>query len=240
MEMCRAKLFYYHLNTARRRAEVVRAHRVEFAAIVQRSHPARFLEHLERFYRHQIESGGGSTEDEEDGDVVDANGNAMDEEDDESPTSAAFFAFCRNIKRCHLLPVVWPVVCRLIRTRLELKISEIIDGTYDEEFLEALKEWKQDCVDPWLELVFQPDDTVDGERACLIEEQNKIGDALVETYCDRRIAELFDIIVEFPESEVALHELKVCVFLFEKFWTKIENMLAVIIPCTGCTLCAAG
>merc|ERR1739848_337534 len=70
----------------------------------------------------------------------------------------------------------------------------------------------EDIVLPWLHKILAV--TVNSEQlsqSLFQQWKNRLNFYATETFCALRIEELFDIIVEFPESEPALNDLRSCV-----------------------------
>lgn len=108
------------------------------------------------------------------------------------------------------------------------------DGVYDQPVLDHVMRWKDEVLLRWTALLLNDDAPppnndvegrggggngsggggggapVDGSSAAYGWKQ-RLGLAVHEAFCSARIAELFDIIADYPDSAVAIGELKVCV-----------------------------
>lgn len=96
------------------------------------------------------------------------------------------------------------------------------DGVYDQPVLDHVMRWKDEVLLRWIALLLNdnappPNNDyegrggrapVDGSSAAYGWKQ-RLGLAVHEAFCSARIAELFDIIADYPDSAVAIGELKV-------------------------------
>lgn len=97
---------------------------------------------------------------------------------------------------------------------------------YDQPVLDHVMRWKDEVLLRWTALLLNDDGEgrrgggtrsgsggggapVDGSSAAYGWKQ-RLGLAVHEAFCSARIAELFDIIADYPDSAVAIGELKVC------------------------------
>ncbi|KAI9349690.1 hypothetical protein BDR26DRAFT_852611 [Obelidium mucronatum] len=112
----------------------------------------------------------------------------------------------RNIGLMSLVDsIVVDSVCQFIQHCVHHNVSEIFD---DSSQLQIFFDWTKIRLVSWARLVLGPKSE---PLMAQIEYQ------LYKAFCDTRINKLFDIIVDFPSSEPALVQLKICVFETDRY-----------------------
>ena len=89
-----------------------------------------------------------------------------------------------------------------IGVAIENHVSEICQGEYEEEFIPRLKLWLETSIFPFVEELFLP---TRPKRQMLHKELSRL---LSRCLCRVRAKELFEMVRDFPQSLVALNELK--------------------------------
>ncbi|KAJ3286366.1 Anaphase-promoting complex subunit 2 [Rhizoclosmatium sp. JEL0117] len=82
------------------------------------------------------------------------------------------------------------------------------ESPMEQSYLEQYLCWGRDTLVPWLNKVLGSCSDITG---------NQIEYHIYQVFCNLRINKLFEIIVDFPNSEPALTELKVCVFETDRY-----------------------
>jgi anaphase-promoting complex subunit 2 len=103
----------------------------------------------------------------------------------------------------------------LVHERIEQHIESKCCGNFDSRYLALLEEWLNTKVVSWLEELFhsalQSSHPETISRATLFPaHRDRLHHFLCEMYGRTRIQQLFNIIIEFPESEPALQDLAEC------------------------------
>lgn len=105
--------------------------------------------------------------------------------------------------------ITTPDFHELLHSVVCARITDSCEGVFDEEFLPSLSEWLDDVVKGWLTLM-RPDSPLDSKATsvtqCIAEMHSNARFEL----CTLRITELFDIIVDFPDSQPAVGDLRNC------------------------------
>ncbi|XP_076619947.1 anaphase promoting complex subunit morula [Colletes latitarsis] len=111
--------------------------------------------------------------------------------------------------------LVGNVLTSLIHIHIKNHVNQSCDKTFDVSQLESLENWLETVVMSWLIRVYsggfskivslsnQTRNTIDNFK-------QKLSYFLYETYTRFRIEQLFDIIIEYPDSQPAIDDLRVC------------------------------
>ncbi|XP_026461235.1 anaphase-promoting complex subunit 2-like [Ctenocephalides felis] len=107
------------------------------------------------------------------------------------------------------------VITSLIQDRINLHVKNTTKGSFDLSHIKPLEEWLDCIVVNWLIKIYCggsaeiPRNNLKIAKA--IERfKRKLGHFLYETYTLTRIEQLFNIIIEYPESQPAIEDLKQC------------------------------
>ncbi len=97
---------------------------------------------------------------------------------------------------------------RIVHSRIDKHVEETCRGNFTSPHLPGLETWLDAVVLGWMRLVYSSEGIggsklVEGFRCRL---QNH----LYETYAKTRIDQLFNIIIEYPDSQPALEDLRAC------------------------------
>ncbi|THH16538.1 hypothetical protein EW146_g4118 [Bondarzewia mesenterica] len=94
---------------------------------------------------------------------------------------------------------------------IENYVLETCTGKWDEPMLSTLREWMADKVVPWMLLPYaRGARNAEEARTMLQGVGSRFDFHVCKTLCDLRTKEIFDIIVDYPESTPALQDLKEC------------------------------
>ncbi|KAI0702276.1 hypothetical protein BC835DRAFT_1264047 [Cytidiella melzeri] len=95
---------------------------------------------------------------------------------------------------------------------IEVYIVNTYAKVWDRECLESAREWMSRHVVPWLLMPYAPyAKTVEEARPLLSGMGTRLDYHVCKTLADLRTNEIFDIIVDFPDSRHALDDLKTCI-----------------------------
>ncbi|KAI4472859.1 hypothetical protein M0802_016461 [Mischocyttarus mexicanus] len=111
--------------------------------------------------------------------------------------------------------LVGNVLTSLIHIRIKCHVSETCDRVFDVSQLKPLENWLETVVMNWLIRIYSGgfSKTVslrDDIREAVIKFKRKLSYYLYETYTRIRIDQLFNIIIEYPDSQPAIDDLRIC------------------------------
>ncbi|XP_033327037.1 anaphase promoting complex subunit morula [Megalopta genalis] len=107
------------------------------------------------------------------------------------------------------------VLTSLIHVHIKNHVNQSCDKTFDVSQLESLENWLETIVMSWLIRVYSGGfskiiSLSDQTRNAINKFKQKLSHFLYETYTRFRIEQLFDIIIEYPDSQPAIDDLRVC------------------------------
>ena len=114
-------------------------------------------------------------------------------------------------------------LCEALHETIMRHISKQISGEFEENSFESIMSWKQDIIIPWLQHLFDNQNTHFFEEG---EWDTKIDFAVSQSFCHVRIKEIFDIVAEFPDSMPAVEELKLAL-LKTQMHDKLKKQLKI-------------
>ncbi|KAL1131096.1 hypothetical protein AAG570_012333 [Ranatra chinensis] len=97
------------------------------------------------------------------------------------------------------------VVTSLLHKQIECHVQDTCKGNFDISYITPLEKWLNTVVVGWLTVLY--DSTTNSP---LINFKQKLQHLLYETYTRTRIEQLFNIIIEYPDSDPAIEDLRVC------------------------------
>ncbi|KAL2734441.1 anaphase-promoting complex subunit 2 isoform X2 [Vespula squamosa] len=111
--------------------------------------------------------------------------------------------------------LVGNVLTSLIHIRIKCHVSETCDRVFDVSQLKPLENWLETVVMNWLIRIYSGgfSKTVslsDDIRDAVIKFKRKLSHYLYESYTRIRIDQLFNIIIEYPDSQPAIDDLRIC------------------------------
>ncbi|KAJ3093051.1 Anaphase-promoting complex subunit 2 [Quaeritorhiza haematococci] len=125
---------------------------------------------------------------------------------------SAFFEVCRSLNDIGLTPMMEGVFIEILYNEIEEKIRSSCSKVFDEPLLDSCLQWLHRDLTPWLKAVMcighDADDTSLSTQ--LNQWVTRLDFHLFKTFYSLRVEELFDIIVEFPDSLPALNDLQTC------------------------------
>nr|XP_018898040.1 PREDICTED: anaphase-promoting complex subunit 2 [Bemisia tabaci] len=110
------------------------------------------------------------------------------------------------------------VLTRLIHKRIENHVQETCKGSFDTSYTNTLEEWLETVVMGWLTNIYGGGSSSENSVSLNSDEtqnflrkfKQKLEHLLYETYTRTRIEQLFNIIIEYPDSEPAVEDLRLC------------------------------
>ncbi|CAG8742081.1 1007_t:CDS:10 [Cetraspora pellucida] len=96
--------------------------------------------------------------------------------------------------------------------QIELRILNTCKGTFNKPMLRSSSKWLYSVVYHWLRIVLSsdPQTSADSIEDALVTWSKRLNYHFCMMFCDLRISELFDVIVDFPESKSAINDLIIC------------------------------
>lgn len=140
--------------------------------------------------------------------------------------------FCETNQKLFELDLIEPLmsqILKLVNIYIEEHIEKTCKDSYDVSHLKELENWLSSVILEWIRKVFCYDSGLFNN----LEYYNKIfKHYLYETYTKSRINQLFNIIIEYPESLPALEDLRICLpetdlrsYLTKKMQQSMEKRL---------------
>ncbi|XP_078038091.1 anaphase promoting complex subunit morula [Augochlora pura] len=107
------------------------------------------------------------------------------------------------------------VLTSLIHIHIKNHVNQSCDKTFDVSQIESLENWLETIVMSWLIRVYSGGfskiiSLSDQTQNAINKFKQKLSHFLYETYTRFRIEQLFDIIIEYPDSQPAIDDLRVC------------------------------
>ncbi|KAJ6622570.1 ubiquitin-protein ligase [Mycena sp. CBHHK59/15] len=94
---------------------------------------------------------------------------------------------------------------------IEAYVHETCAGKWGEPVLEGLRAWMTECIVPWMLPMYAKGAlSTEDARNMLQNVGSRFDFHMNKTLCDLRTSEIFDIIIDFPDSMGALQDLKEC------------------------------
>ncbi|XP_074113852.1 anaphase promoting complex subunit morula [Cotesia typhae] len=122
----------------------------------------------------------------------------------------------RKLMELELLErLVGNVLTSLIHIRIKEHVHQMCDKLFDVSQLNALDNWLETVVMSWLKRIYsggssKTETLSENIREAILKFKRKLSHYLYETYTKIRIEQLFDIIIEYPDSQPAIDDLRLC------------------------------
>ncbi|XP_033732322.1 anaphase-promoting complex subunit 2-like [Pecten maximus] len=100
-------------------------------------------------------------------------------------------------------------VTAIVHERIKQHVESTCKGNFETSYLDNLQNWLETKVLGWLHLVYS-DERRHTTADCISGFKGRLLHFLFETFAKTQIDQLFNIIIEYPESEPAILDLKVC------------------------------
>ncbi|CAH1389815.1 unnamed protein product [Nezara viridula] len=124
------------------------------------------------------------------------------------------------------------VLTSLIHKQIENHVQETCKGSFNQSFISPLEKWLDTVVVGWLTRLYSsgPESPTLKEKLNVFKQ--KLKHLLYETYTRLRIDQLFTIIIDYPESEAAVDDLRLCLdktdlrgYLVERLQAALQQRL---------------
>lgn len=111
--------------------------------------------------------------------------------------------------------LVGNILTTLIHIRIKEHVNHVCDRSFDVSQLIPLEHWLETVVLSWLTRIYsggssKSEALTDEIRDTIIKFKRKLSHYLYETYTRIRIDQLFNIIIEYPDSQPAIDDLRIC------------------------------
>ncbi|KAK0175086.1 hypothetical protein PV327_008867 [Microctonus hyperodae] len=111
--------------------------------------------------------------------------------------------------------LVGNVLTSLIHIRIKEHVNRVCDKSFDVSQLVPLEHWLETVVLSWLTRIYsggssKTEALTEKIRNAILKFKKKLSHFLYETYTRIRIDQLFNIIIEYPDSQPAIDDLKIC------------------------------
>nr|CAD7441533.1 unnamed protein product [Timema bartmani] len=103
------------------------------------------------------------------------------------------------------------VITALIHVRIENRVQEMCNASFSCSYISSLENWLDTVVLGWLSKVYMYSPAQDITHQAINKFKQKLLHHLYETYTCTRIDQMFNIIIEYPDSQPAVEDLRVCV-----------------------------
>ncbi|KAI0345864.1 hypothetical protein BDW22DRAFT_1353469 [Trametopsis cervina] len=108
---------------------------------------------------------------------------------------------------------------------IEKYILETYAKVWDRECLEEIRIWMTNHVVPWLIMPYAPNaKTIEEARPLVSAMGTRLDYHVCKTLADLRTSEIFDIIIDFPESKPALDDLRVCLLRVDQRSQLVQSL----------------
>ncbi|CAG8575681.1 54_t:CDS:10, partial [Acaulospora morrowiae] len=122
--------------------------------------------------------------------------------------------FSRLYEEMHTLDLIQRTkdkIEEMLCEQIEQRISCTCKGIFNKSVLRRSSKWLYSVVYPWLQVVISSDVLVHSvSEDDLVTWIKRFNYHFCMTFCDSRISELFDVIVDFPDSKIAIDDLILC------------------------------
>ncbi|KAM3962548.1 anaphase promoting complex subunit morula [Aphomia sociella] len=127
-----------------------------------------------------------------------------------------FYDTNRKLMELNLLErLTGQVLTNFIQLRIESHIQKLCDGTFDVSHIGFLENWLDTTVMSWLTRIYcagsskpPPDDK--NIQNAIAKFKQKLSYYLYHSYTKMRIDQLFNIIIDYPDSQPAVDDIKLC------------------------------
>ncbi|KZT12088.1 ubiquitin-protein ligase [Laetiporus sulphureus 93-53] len=121
------------------------------------------------------------------------------------------YSFWMACQRIGLLDRYESLVSSILYEQIEAHVWDTCTGKWGEPVLKDLRQWMNDELKPWMMLPFgKGAKGADESRSAIHGMGSRCDFHICKTLCELRIREIFDIIIDYPDSIGALLDLKEC------------------------------
>jgi len=122
-------------------------------------------------------------------------------------TMEHFIQMNKQLRELNLLKIIAnDAILSTVHSHIEKYIKENCESNLEISWLDRLEVWVEEIVIEWLKVIYG-----DQIPAIANNSKDRLTHFIYETYGQIRIKQMFDIIIEYPDSEAALKDLKYCI-----------------------------
>ncbi|XP_041369273.1 anaphase-promoting complex subunit 2-like isoform X2 [Gigantopelta aegis] len=184
-----------------------------YKAIIFFTVPHCFLACVERFYSEAFRVFQHSSSEDPDGEEDSPTCNGCGEDTDNCKCSTIMEKFHNVNRKLDEIGVLERIsgtaVTSIVHHQIEQNIESTCKGNFEHSYIEALEKWLDTKVLGWLNIVYASSRSSSGPES-ISAFRDRLLHFLYETYAKTLIDQLFNIIIEFPESEPAIADLNIC------------------------------
>lgn len=129
---------------------------------------------------------------------------------DECECESIYNRFCqmnKDLRSLKLLDIlVGDIVMNVSRLFIERRVAAKGKSNYSRSYLTELTVWVHNAVQTWIKQIYGLDDNSKELESI----GQKLDQYLKDAYAEIRVSHMFEIIIEFPNSEAAIQDLKMC------------------------------
>ena len=100
------------------------------------------------------------------------------------------------------------IITKIVRSKITTHVNDSCQGSFTVSHLKPLEDWLDNVVMKWVRILYPASPTTGLDF--LTSFRQRLCHYLYETYTLTRIDQLFNIIIEFPESQPALEDIREC------------------------------
>lgn len=124
-------------------------------------------------------------------------------------TMEHFTQMNKQLRELNLLKIIAnDAILSTVHSHIEKYIKENCKNNLEISWLERLESWVEEIVIEWLKVIYGDTDQI---SVVANNSKDRLTHFIYETYGQIRIEQMFDIIIEYPDSEAALKDLKYCI-----------------------------
>ena len=155
----------------------------------------------------------GGEEDEEEEEEEEEDDDGMEGEElggEIVPLKEQLRCCCQQLSELHWLPLIESTLSSTLHAHLLAKLHRRCKGNFEERMLHSMLDWLDATVTSWLRVVLQPAAPEAPPSSALQQWQVRLRYFIMQSLAALRTTELFDIIIDFPDSLPAVSDLKEC------------------------------
>ncbi|KAK3606129.1 hypothetical protein CHS0354_010758, partial [Potamilus streckersoni] len=184
-----------------------------FKAIIFAQVPNEYQKGLDHFYSEAFKVFDDTNSDEQEEEYESSHCNGCGEDSEDCRCAQIMDRF-HNVNRLLdevgiLEEVSGTSATALVHEKIQQHVENLCKGNFETAFIESLENWLDTKVLGWLNLIYTGNRTHIGAD-CISSFRGRLQHFLYKTYAQVQINELFNIIIDFPESGPAVLDLKAC------------------------------
>ncbi|KAF9005219.1 hypothetical protein BDQ17DRAFT_1354061 [Cyathus striatus] len=133
------------------------------------------------------------------------------EDEDPLPTPVPDLQMWEAFETLGLIDRFESIIASVGYERIEQHVLKTCTGQWENPMLEQLRAWMSERVVPWMLMIYARNASTPEEARTMLQGVGSRFDFHInKTLCDLRTREIFDIIIDFPDSKGALQDLQDC------------------------------